>query len=152
MTQIALNLPSEVLKPSREVMQSEAVTLTREARAGIGERPVCLGADELSIRVAKRPAQVTCLACDGIFVAAGPTGYRDDQAVCDACLLTLDAQLGMVLALVSVTRSYGDLDLEETCEAARRELMAFARIYHRYASKFAPRRDIARDLLPERAC
>ena len=64
-------------------------------------------------------------------------------------MLDHDPQLGMVLALIAVTRSYGrgwPLDeLEEN--NARLELMAFARIYEAQAARFAPARPVDPDWL-----
>ena len=102
-----------------------------------------------SIRVPEQPGHAHCGLCGRRFIAAGPTGHLDDEPICDLCMLGCDKQLGMVLALIAVTRSYGrgwPLDeLEET--NARLELMAFARIYETQAAQYAPARPVDPDWL-----
>lgn len=102
-----------------------------------------------SIRIPTSPGRATCGLCGRRYVAAGPTGHVEDEPICDLCMLERDQQLGMVLALVAVTRSYGrgwPLDeLEEN--NARLELMAFARIYETQAANYAPARPVDPDWL-----
>ena len=102
-----------------------------------------------SIRIPEQPGRGHCRLCSRRFIVAGPTGHRGDEPICDLCMLGHDKQLGMVLALIAVTRSYGrgwPLDeLEEN--NARLELMAFARIYEAQAARFAPARPVDPDWL-----
>ena len=102
-----------------------------------------------SIRIPDSPGRVSCGSCGRRFIAAGPTGHLDDEPICDLCMLGRDQQLGMVLALVAVTRSYGRGwpvdELEEN--NARLELMAFARIYEMQAARYAPARPVDPDWL-----
>ncbi len=93
-----------------------------------------------SIRVAENPGTL-CAACGKQETGAGPVGYLDDAAVCDLCLLQGSHQLGLVLAVVAVTRAYASVrgDSEES-QAALEELGAFARVYDRVASKSGPAR------------
>ncbi|MEM1180486.1 MAG: hypothetical protein AAGM22_19230 [Acidobacteriota bacterium] len=106
-----------------------------------------LVAPRYSIRVPETPTKVLCCLCGSAFTAAGPTGHVNDQPVCDLCMLERSLQLGLVLALVAVTRSYGGGwpvdEVEE--DHARFELMAFARLYDAKASAFAPARPVDPD-------
>ena len=100
-----------------------------------------------SIRIPKRPEQRPCGLCCRRFLAAGPTAHRDGEPICDPCMLGGEMQLGMVLALVAVARSYGGgwpRDAGEE-EHASQELMAFARIYETHASRHAPARPMSPD-------
>jgi len=93
-----------------------------------------------SIRVAKNPGSL-CAACGKQETGSGPVGYLDDAAVCDLCLLQGNHELGLVLAVICVTRAYASVrgDSEES-QAALEELGAFARVYDRVASKSGPAR------------
>lgn len=82
---------------------------------------------------------LACWSCGVDFLAAGPTGYIDDRAVCDLCLLQRHQPLGMVLALVAVSRAFANADPGEHAVALT-ELGAFARIYERLARRFGPPR------------
>lgn len=95
-----------------------------------------------SVRVPAVPSVVDCPRCGRQLFAAGPTGYADEDPICDRCLLTSAQQLGMVLALVSVTRTYALTAVRDPEErrAALAELGAFARLYERFAARHAPLR------------
>ena len=73
---------------------------------------------------------------------SGVVGYLAEDPVCDLCLLEGSSELGMVLALICVTRAYGALPLAagEGAREALIELGAFARIYERFAARFGPAR------------
>ena len=91
-----------------------------------------------SIRVADRPGTV-CAACGMQETGAGPVGYLGDEPICDFCLLERSADLGLVLAVIAVVRAYaGAGGTPEQHQQALAELGAFARIYHRAASKSWP--------------
>lgn len=98
-------------------------------------------AGDLAIRVPDEPRRVRCEVCDDGFLAAGPTGFSERRPVCDRCLFDLSPQLGMVLALVSVTRSFGQLP-RRAGERAADELVAFSRVYEAFAAKHGPRREL----------
>ncbi|RMH15640.1 MAG: hypothetical protein D6696_20115 [Acidobacteria bacterium] len=135
-----------------EVRRAESVLVDRSAAAATaaaGEETSALGArrpavDEVlySVRVPAVPAVVACPRCDGELIAAGPTGYADDEPICDSCLFAACQQLGMMLALASVSRTYAIAAAAEPRErrAALAELGAFARIYERFAARHAPLR------------
>jgi hypothetical protein len=95
-----------------------------------------------SIRIPVPPACVPCADCGVMVLVAGPTGFREDKPVCDACLLEGAPDLGMVLVLVAVARLFGSLRLRdgEHQLQALLELGAFVRLYERYASRRAPTR------------
>lgn len=101
------------------------------------------------IQVVEASEEVSCAVCGALFIAAGPTGFQDDRPLCDLCMLHREGQLGMVLALVAVTRSYGGASPSSLSEevADKAELMAFARIYETFASSFAPARPVNPDSL-----
>lgn len=95
-----------------------------------------------SIRMPIAPGRVSCLQCHLRFLAQGPTGFIDDQPICDMCLLEADHDLGLLMALASVTRSFGELRDVTSGEymEALAELGAFARIYDQIAAKTGPPR------------
>ena len=98
-----------------------------------------------SIRVADNPGTL-CAACGKQETGAGPVGYRDDDPICDLCLLEGSHELGMVIAVVAVVRAYAsvkDAPLEERQEALQ-ELGAFARVYETFAAKSWPARTFSR--------
>ncbi len=97
-----------------------------------------------SIRVPPRAGRVTCPGCGLSFFAAGPTGYAEEQPVCDLCLLLSCQELGMVMALVAVVRMFGSFEplTAEEYSLALTELGGFARIYERFAAKAGPARVI----------
>ncbi len=85
-----------------------------------------------SIRVADSPGTL-CAACGK--QETGPVGYLGEEPVCDLCLLERTTDLAMIIALVSVTRAYASIGAD-TSEAHQDAMAcAFARIYHRIASK-----------------
>ncbi len=95
-----------------------------------------------SIRIPEIPGPVACYQCGLRFHAAGPTGFADDEPICDLCLLESAHELGMVMGLVAVTREFGTrpADKGEDYEDALAEFGAFARIYERFAALSGPRR------------
>lgn len=103
-----------------------------------------LGSRLLSIRVPLQSAIVSCELCANLFSAHGPTGYYEEQPICDRCLLEQESQLGMLLALSIFTRTYARLaDQEgEIGSAAACEMLAFARIYELFAARFGPSRPL----------
>ena len=107
-----------------------------------GAPPRTTDADEplYSIRVAENPG-TTCAACGKQETGAGPVGYLDDEPICDLCLLEGSADLGLILALISVVRAFAAAGgTPEDQYYALRELGAFAKIYHLVASKSWPAR------------
>ena len=93
-----------------------------------------------SIRVATSPG-TPCAECHAP-TGAGPIGCLDDAAVCDRCLIEGCPELGMVLALIAVTRAYATIELQEADERqeALEELGTFAHLYERFAAKAGPHR------------
>ncbi len=94
-----------------------------------------------SIRMAANRSRA-CAACGEEFTGGGPLGHRDEDPVCDLCLFDGSPELGMVAALISVTRALaaiharaGDAGLE-----ALEQLGFFARVYELVAAKSGPRR------------
>ncbi len=82
-----------------------------------------------SLRLADDP-DARCAICRFRPVGDGLVGYRDAEAICDLCLLDEKAELGMTVALISVTRLYAILSIDaEDCPAALREMGIFARLY-----------------------
>lgn len=101
-----------------------------------------------SIRLPDRAGAVECARCGQRFHAAGPTGHANEEPICDLCMLECEEALGMVLALVAISRSYGGAGyatVEERWDALV-ELGAFVRIYERVAARSGP----AREILPRR--
>ncbi|MEM7583541.1 MAG: hypothetical protein AAF560_09200 [Acidobacteriota bacterium] len=97
---------------------------------------------ELSIRIPDPAGKTRCGRCRVRFSATGPTGFSEDQPICDMCLLEGSPELGMVMAVIAVVRAFGSaqpLSREEYQEALA-ELGAFSRIYERFASKSGPPR------------
>ena len=95
-----------------------------------------------SIRVADNPGAI-CAACRTQETGSGPVGFMDDDPICDLCLLERSTDLGLLLAIVSVVRVYATSSgTPEAHRQALEELGAFARIYHRIASKSWPARVI----------
>ncbi len=86
--------------------------------------------------------EVSCSACGRRFAGSGPIGCLDDAPVCDLCLFEADAELGMMLALVSVTRAYAALAEEGsgTWLEPLQELARFATVYERVAARSGPPR------------
>ena len=94
-----------------------------------------------SIRIPS-PSTVPCWTCGKIFRAAGPTGFVCSQAICDGCMLMAEKGLGMVLMMIAVCRYYGALIPQSLAEEQqhREEMLAFARVYERFAERFGPSR------------
>ncbi len=113
--------------------------------AGVGTRRrhrVLLPETIYSLRIPPGEHRAACPRCGHCWRLSGPTAYADGDPICDLCLLTSEQQLGMVLALVSITRMYAGAawTSPEEHHAALVELGAFARIYDRFAARFgAPR-------------
>jgi hypothetical protein len=102
-----------------------------------------------SIRLPK-PAVVVCGRCSTRFRAAGPTGYADEEPLCDLCFLEAEEELGMVLALVSVTRLFAVCEYASLGEywQALAEVGAFGRLYERVAARSGPPRIFSPPLRP----
>ena len=88
-------------------------------------------------------SSLSCAACGDEVAAGAPVGHRGEEPLCDPCLLEGSPQLGMVQALVAVSRAYAaaargapehHLELLE-------ELGVFARVYECVAAKSGPRPD-----------
>ena len=94
-----------------------------------------------SVRAGAGPG-VSCAACGRRFDGRGPSGYRDDAPICDSCLIESDAELGMVLAVISVNRVYANLSAQGSGEwlDPLLELGAFARLYELFAKRTGPPR------------
>lgn len=95
-----------------------------------------------SIRVPREAHEVECPRCGLRFFAAGPTGFCAGKPVCDRCLFEGSPQLGMLLALVSMTRGFARLVpmSELHAEATLEMLGTFAYTYELFASRFGPPR------------
>ena len=95
-----------------------------------------------SIRIPEPAGPAKCARCQVRFSAAGPTGYAEDQPICDMCLLEGCSELGMVMALAAVVRAFGAVppSSRQDYRDALNELGAFARIYERFAAKSGPPR------------
>ncbi len=93
-----------------------------------------------AIRVLRSPG-VPCATC-GAETGMGTVGHDSDDPVCDRCMLEQCEPLGMLLALVAVTRAYATTSTDET-DVAREslvELGAFARIFEHVIAKWGPAR------------
>ena len=95
-----------------------------------------------SIRLPEQPGETECGRCGERFRAAGPTGHANEEPICDVCLLECEEELGMVLALVSVVRTYASSSFESAEDhwEGLEEVGAFVRIYERVASRSGPPR------------
>ncbi len=100
-----------------------------------------------SIRVADEAGE-DCAICEAP-TGAGPVGYRDDDTVCDMCLLDACTDLGLVLALIAVTRAFGAVPWRdrESGQEGLAQLGAFARVFEHILAKKSERRGMD---LPER--
>ena len=109
------------------------------ARPGTA-RPDMSDGPTYSIRFSTGP-NVPC-ACGRNQVGSGPVGYRDEQAICDLCMVEQCTELGLVLALIAVVRAFAvvDRDRRESWLGALAELDTFARVYELVAAKTAPLR------------
>ena len=120
-----------------------AVAAEREQeRPSFGPPNLALAVHGYSIRLAQPTRGMICPICGRHFLAAGPTGFLDDEPICDFCLLERVEELGMVLALISVGRLFAvsRYRSREEYDAALAEFGAFARIYERVASRSGPPR------------
>lgn len=116
---------------------------TAQARPEVRGEPRLRREDVLySVRIPPDPGQISCPRCGTAFRAAGPTGYADAHPICDLCLLESCHALGMVLALVTVTRGFGQLERadEQLFWESLGSLGIFARIYERFAAQSGPAR------------
>ena len=127
-------LPTEgALAPSPQQPEADPAPLPEPTlQAGKPDDPL------YTIRVAENPGAL-CSACGSQETGAGPVGYRDDEPVCDLCLLQANSDLGLLLAVAAVVRAYAATTQDEQQEALA-ELSVFARIYHRVASQSWPPR------------
>lgn len=103
---------------------------------------LALESNPYAIRLPEEPGWTRCFSCGVRFSAAGPTGHIGPDPICDLCLLESSKELGMVMALVAVTRTFGayePISVEDGL-AAQAELGAFARIYERFAARSGPAR------------
>jgi len=109
-------------------------------------RFLALGTVVYSIRLPDRAGAVECARCGERFHASGPTGHANEEPICDLCMLECVEELGMVLALISICRSYGDVPYQtpEQHWVALEEMGAFVRIYARFAARSGPAREILR--------
>ncbi len=113
------------------------------AGAGEGHETVTdLSETVYSVRLPPDEHRAACPRCGHCWRLSGPTAYANDEPICDLCLLTSEQQLGMVLAVLSVTRMYASAAWAspEDHHTALVELGAFARIYDRFAARFGPLR------------
>ena len=112
-----------------------------QAAAGPGTaRPDGSDGPVYSIRFAVGPERAC--ACGRNQVGSGPVGYRDEEAICDLCLLEGRIELGLVVALVSMIRAvavYGGNCPAERLDALQ-YLGAFARVYEHVAARTGPLR------------
>ena len=131
--------------PTAEVLAA-AKALDPEERYP-GSEPAALG---YCIRVPSRVESLPCPSCGRMFRVAGPTGFLGPHPICDGCLLNGDRRLGMVLTMIAVCRRYGGLIPADAAEEQlhQRELLAFARVYERFAARSGPPRPWA-DFLAE---
>ncbi len=83
-----------------------------------------------------------CAACGDQDTGGGPVGHRGERPLCDRCLLEASPPLGMVMALIAVTRACGAMAAPASgdWQAALRQLGIFARVYECFAAKSGPRR------------
>lgn len=139
----------EASAPARADLSTALVVVQHELpmrEAVWNRRYVALEAVVYSIRLPDHPGATACARCGERFRAAGPTGHANDEPICDLCLIECEEQLGMVLALITISRSYGG-ERHETPEEhweALEELGAFVRIYEQVAARCGPPRLILR--------
>jgi hypothetical protein len=138
--------------PSRRPGSTGAAVCRAAAASAVASEPrsseqrwhadVLVEAAPYSIRIPVPAGEACCPRCLRRFLAAGPTGFVDEQPICDLCLLDGSQPLGMLLALAAVVRTFGAVEPEREEERleASEELAAFARIYERVAAKSGPPR------------
>ena len=138
-----LSFTSPLSAPHSADANSTTTVLSAMSPAALGDLLIEDHATQMySIRIPDTPERVHCQLCQLEFLAAGPTGFLGEVSICDSCLLSGCQELGMLLALASVTRTFASFkgaSREEYSEALA-ELAAFARIYERITSKFSPGR------------
>ncbi len=120
-----------------------ATTVQHEPELQIWSPPaLALATRGYTIRLASPARKVHCPHCGRHFLAAGPTGFRDEEPVCDLCLLEKVEELGMVLAMIAVVRVFAVSRYESRPEyvAALYELGGFARVYEQVAARSGPPR------------
>ncbi len=95
-----------------------------------------------SIRIADEAGE-ECTTC-GVPTGAGPVGFRDDDAVCDMCMLDGGIDLGLVLVLVAVSRAFGAVPGKDrkAGQEGLAQLGAFARVFEHVMAKRAERRGL----------
>ena len=130
-----------------QIAARSASSPAQEAAAALSPPPPVstqVSEPRYSIRLAESPGTGCALCLEP--TGAGPVGYVDSEPVCDRCLLEHCVELGMVLALVAVTREYAavETDSDDELQAGLAELGAFARIYDRIALRSGPRRRFLR--------
>jgi len=118
--------------PAIEVLAKKSRRSDRSANPAIRPR--------FSIRLADRGG-AECSIC-GELTGSGPVGCSDDEPICDRCLIEGCHELGMVLALVAVTRGVARLEprTEEQERQALGQLGDFAKIYEEIAARLGPPR------------
>lgn len=106
-----------------------------------GARATTAGHRIYSIQVADSPS-LTCADCGQAFTGGGPVGHRGEEPLCDYCLFEGSPQLGMVMALISVTRACAAIyrRVSAVWQEPLWELGAFANIYECFAAKSGPAR------------
>ena len=111
-------------------------------RPSLDPADLVVGMGGYSIRLARPSRSVHCPLCGRSFLASGPTGFRDEEPICDLCLLEKVEDLGVVLALAAVSRAFATSRYASRAEydLALGELGAFARIYERVAARSGPPR------------
>lgn len=102
------------------------------------------GEGRFSIKMPAVPGVFPCAICARFVAARGPTAHLDDDVVCDVCLLERESQLGMLIALASITRLYASFDENDGAAAnvAAAQLLAFARIFEVFARRCGPGREL----------
>ncbi|MEM9599039.1 MAG: hypothetical protein AAGD06_32525 [Acidobacteriota bacterium] len=86
-------------------------------------------------------AGTPCALC-GTPTGMGPVGHWDDEPICDRCLFERSTDLGMVLALVAITRTFaGEVERRpESWDEALKDLGAFAQIFGHVVKRWGPPR------------
>jgi hypothetical protein len=143
--------PASPAPPARQGLAISTALVVVDPEMPMRARPwshrfLALGTVVYSIRMPDPPGAVECARCGQRFLAAGPTGHADDEPICDLCMLECEDALGMVLALIAISRSYAGVR-PRTAEQhwdALEELGAFVRIYERAAARSGPAREILR--------
>ncbi len=121
---------------------SHRALVAEEAFGGSGPLEEDTSPVSYAIRVPKVPIGALCPRCGTCFWASGPTGYENERAICDACLLEACHPLGMLLALALVTRQLANLSTKEgdDYDGALKEVGIFAQVYEQVAAQDGPPR------------